>query len=135
MPRQQITRPSKPGEERGECKHVERRNLAAVVNRAVTVRNWRVPGPMKVRVREMQAQPTGDENHHAQKEPDHKTDQIKIRPGHSRAPFLPLPVAACGCNASSSLSASPGVSRIAPISKKLFRVSFSRASLISTSLT
>src|SRR5215475_10154233 len=88
---------------------------------------------MKVHLREVQAQAAGDEDHHTQKEPDHKTDQIKIRPGHSRAPFLPLPVA--GCNASSSLSASPGVSRIAPISRKLFRVSLSRANLVRTSLT
>src|SRR5215470_11527831 len=91
---------------------------------------------MKVHLREVQAQAAGDEDHHTQKEPDHKTDQIKIRPGHSRAPFLPLRVTlAPGCKASSSLSASPGVSRIAPISRKLFRVSFSRASLMRTSLT
>src|SRR5262249_46666229 len=99
MPCQQVTRSAKPGEKRGERKHVERRNLAAVVNCAMAVRGTmrrggmphvRMPRPMKMRMREMQAQAAGDKDHHTQKEPDHKTDQIEIRPGHSRAPFLPL---------------------------------------------
>src|SRR6266567_8193583 len=70
----------------------------------------------------------------AQEEPHDKTDQIKIRPGHRRPPLSLLPLLACGCNASSSRSASPGVSRIAPSRRMHLRVSFSRAALIKTSL-
>src|SRR5215470_12721660 len=106
MPCQQITRPAEPGEERGERKHVEWRNLAAVVNGAMavyagTVSNRgmsyvRVPWPMKVRMRKMQAQPASDKNHQAQKEPDDETDQIEVGPSHRRPPFLPFPEPACG---------------------------------------
>src|SRR5437773_12273949 len=137
MPRQKITRPAKPGKERGKRKHVERRNLTAVMDRPMTVRyrampHMSVPRQMKVQVREMQAQTAGEKNHHTQKEPDDKTHQVEISQSHRRPPRLPL--VAFGFSASSNRSANPGVSRIAPINRKALRVSFSRAALIRISL-
>src|SRR5581483_2262900 len=91
----------------------------------VTMEAWYVS------VRKMEPRPSKCKNEHAQKEPDDETDEIKVRPGHSRTPFLAFELAsAWGCSASSNRSASPGVSKIAPSSRKHLRVSFSRASLI-----
>ena len=84
------------------------------------------------------AQTSGEKRQQAEEKSHRETDQIEICPGHSRR--LPsLARVRCpprsGCNASSKRSASPGVSRIAPSSRKQRRVSFSRAALIRTSLT
>src|SRR5581483_6234121 len=82
-------------------------------------------------LRKVQPRASKNKNEHAQKKSDDETDEIEIRPGHSRTPFLAFELApACGCSASSNRSASPGVSKIAPSSRKHLRVSFSRASLI-----
>src|SRR5581483_1466742 len=133
MAGEQISGASEPGQERGQRDQVERRDMRNMAS------GWRVhsaTAELEMKVRQAQMRAANQENHHAQEESDHKTDQIKICPGHSRAPFLPFEgVAACGCSASSSRSASPGVSRIAPSNKKHFRVSFSRASLIKTLLS
>src|SRR5947209_4437845 len=83
-----------------------------------------------------------DEGEKTETEADRETDQIEIRPGHrirlpspdALRPWLPS-TDSPGRNASSRRSASPGVSRMAPSSRKHRRVSFSRAALISTLLT
>src|SRR6184192_612867 len=66
-----------------------------------------------------------------------KTKEIKIRPCHTGLPCSARVTdrAASGLRASSSRSASPGVSRIAPSNKKHRRVSLWRAALIRTPLT
>ena len=60
MPSQQITRASKPGEERSQCYEIERRELAVVVH-AMTVRNSsvHVHRPMHMEMRKVQTQPAG----------------------------------------------------------------------------
>src|SRR5205823_11304480 len=90
---------------------------------------------MKMKVRHMQMHSAAQKHHQAQEESHHKTDQIKISPSHERPPFLPCPlVPACGFNASSNLSASPGVSKIAPSNSMHLRVSFSLAAFKRTAL-
>src|SRR5581483_2244354 len=86
---------------------------------------------LDVQMRKMQVRSAHQESYDTEQEPDDKTDEIKICPGHSRSPFLTCESpAARGCKASSRRSASPGVSKIAPSSTKHLRVSFSRASLM-----
>src|SRR3954463_14310998 len=90
---------------------------------------------MKMKMRDMQMQASGQKHQHAQEESHDKTDQIKICPGHSRPPFFPCEFVPCGCSASSNRSASPGVSRITPNRRKHLRESFCRATLIRTSVS
>ena len=118
--------------------------------RAVRCREMRV----SVKMRQMQpaeARASEHERKETEAEADRETDQIEVGPvkpvssvigfaslPHSRScrgDGLPLPAASSGRSASSKRSASPGVSRIAPNSRKQRRVSFSRAALISTLLT
>src|SRR5947199_9373767 len=97
----------------------------------------RVPVEMRqVQFSEMRS--CKDEGEKTETEADRETDQIEIRPGHRIR--LPSPDALggrlpSGCKASSRRSASPGVSRVAPNSRKHPRVRFSRAPVISTLLT
>src|SRR6516225_432942 len=93
-----------------------------------------------VRQMEAPACASTEKRNHAESEADHKTDQIEVRPGHwIRLPWEALRLrwlrTASGSSASSKRSASPGVSRIAPNSRKQLRVSLWRAHLMSTSLT
>src|SRR5204863_10065376 len=144
MPRQQISCAAEPGKKRRQCNEIERRKITATagVCSCWRVRSDAVPvksvtlesGHVNVYVRKLKS--ASEKHYDTQKKANDKTDKIKISPGHSRPPFLPLrPLAlACGCKAASKRSARPGVSRIAPRSKMHLRVSFSRAALIRTSL-
>src|SRR5690242_10315347 len=145
MPRQEIACPPKPGKQCGQCHQVEGRDVSAtggatdtgMPSRAMPMKRMQPmsvqSGQVNVDVRESHS--SGDEHQNAQEESHDKTDQIKISPGHDRPPFLLCPlVPAGGFNASSNLSASPGVSKIAPSNSKHLRVSFSRAAFKRTAL-
>src|SRR5439155_2915414 len=139
MAGQQIPSASEPRQECGERDQVKGRNLTAVsamccrrMPSAVNM-DWQ---SMSVKVRNVEMRAAGQEHQYAKKKPHDKADQIEINPRHSRPPLLPLRpfVLERGCKASSNRSARPGVSRTAPSNNRHFRVSFSRAALIRTSL-
>src|SRR5438128_4869427 len=141
--RKQISGAAEPGEKCREREQIETRGVDASetgFSAASVMSNSAVPdvassSPM----RKMRQMETAHQEREQAKDKSHgKTKEIKIRPCHTGLPCSARDVtdrAASGLSASSSRSASPGVSRIAPSNRKHRRVSLWRAALIRTPLT
>src|SRR5438309_9872379 len=138
--RKQISGAAEPGEKRRNREEIETRGVDAsetgfsatsvMSNSAVT--DVAACSPM----RKMRQMETAHQKREQAKDKSHgKTKEIKIRPCHTGLPCSARDVtdrAASGLSASSSRSASPGVSRIAPSNRKQRLVSLSRAALSRT---
>src|SRR5207237_10484668 len=129
--RKQISGAAEPGEKRRKREEIETRGVDASetgLSAASVMSNSAVPdvassSPM----RKMRQMETAHQKREQAKDKSHgKTKEMKIRPCHTGLPCSARDVtdrAASGLSASSSRSASPGVSRIAPSNRKHRRVS------------
>src|SRR5262249_40538288 len=138
---QQVAHPAKPGEKCSQRHRIDDRHgrmlraMSACWRVRAGMNKWASAMQMKMK-RQMPMVSAQQKRKHAECEPNGETDEIEIGPCHrDRLPSLSLEISPrSGCSASSNRSASPGVSKIAPSSRKQLRVSFWRAALISTSL-